>query len=238
MRNLSVFAAGSLRIVWPELMSLFMQQSGHTVTTDYGPAGLLLQRIEQGEPCHLFASANSAHPQKLLDTGRALATSVFTHNSLCLSINPTLAAEKREWLDMLLDPTLRVATSTPLSDPSGDYAWQLFGLIEAASPTKGEELKRRAMPLVGGPESPAVPAGSMAASWLLESGQADLFIGYQSYSPLLKAEGKVVTLTLPAPWQIQADYAFAVCSKEAEALGEFLLTKAAQTIFYRAGFSR
>jgi len=236
MSDIRVFAAGSLRIVWPELMRLFKRQSRHTVTTDFGPAGLLLQRIEQGESCQLFASANSAHPQRLLAAGRALATRIFTHNSLCLSINPTLAAEKREWLDMLLDPTLRVATSTPRSDPAGDYAWQLFELIEASHPTKGEELKRRAMQLVGGPESPAVPAGKVAASWLLESGQADLFIGYQSYSPQLKAEGKVVTLPIPAPWQIQADYTFALCSGEAEALGEFLLTKEAKALFHRAGF--
>jgi hypothetical protein len=26
----------------------------------------------------------------------------------------------------LLDPPVRVATSTPGADPSGDYAWQLF----------------------------------------------------------------------------------------------------------------
>lgn len=236
MYSITVLAAGSLRVVWPRLMTAFERESGISVTTEFGPAGLLLQRIEQGEACDLFASANSAHPQTLVEKGQAIHTALFTHNQLCLSITATLAAQGRDWLDLLRDPHLRLATSTPLSDPSGDYTWQLFDRIEATHPGEGTALKQRAMPLVGGPQSTAIPAGELAASWLLNTKQAETFIGYQSYAPLLKEKGNLVTLSIPAPWQITADYAFAVCQERAQPLAAFLLSARAQQIFKDAGF--
>ncbi|WP_084110510.1 substrate-binding domain-containing protein [Erwinia typographi] len=238
MNALKVLAAGSLRVVWPKLMRAFEQESGLRVQTDFGPAGLLLQRIKHGEYCDLFASANTLHPQALIKTGKASATAVFTHNQLCLSVTPALAAENRSWLELLLDPSLRLATSTPLSDPSGDYTWLLFDRIEATHPTQGEALKQRALKLVGGPQSAAVPEGKLAAAWLLDSGQAEMFIGYQSYAPRLRAEGSAVCLSIPSPWQIKADYAFARCTENAARLADFLLSPQAQKLFQEAGFSQ
>lgn len=238
MNRIKVLAAGSLRRVWPTVTAAFERESGVTVTTEFGPAGLLLQRIEQGEGCDLFASANAAHPQTLVNKGSALTTALFTHNQLCLSVTAKLAAEGRDWLDLLLDPALRLATSTPLSDPSGDYTWQLFDRIEATHPGKGSALKRRAMPLVGGPRSAAIPAGELAANWLLNSGQAEMFIGYQSYAPWLEAGGNVVTLSIPEPWQVRADYGFALCQERARPLAAFLLSAQAKQIFEAAGFCR
>lgn len=62
-----VLAAGSLRRVWPQLMAHFPE----AVETQFGPAGLLRERIVSGEACDLFASANLAHPQALHVMGRA-----------------------------------------------------------------------------------------------------------------------------------------------------------------------
>lgn len=238
MNEITVLAAGSLRIVWPTLMTGFQQQSGSHVKTNFAPAGLLLQRIQQGESCDLFASANVSHPQTLLNGGKAKSVAIFTRNQLCLSITPELAKQNRSWLELLLDPALRLATSTPLSDPSGDYTWQLFDRIEASHRGEGDALKQRAIPLVGGPEKPSVPAGELAASWLLNTEQADMFIGYQSYAALLAATGSVVTVPIPAPWQVQADYAFACLTESARPLAEFLLSAKTQRILQEAGFSR
>lgn len=60
-----ILAAGSLRVVWPQLMTAFQADA----VCDFGPAGLLRERIEA---CDFFASANLAHPQALLESGRAL----------------------------------------------------------------------------------------------------------------------------------------------------------------------
>ncbi|EIY7504502.1 molybdenum ABC transporter substrate-binding protein, partial [Salmonella enterica subsp. enterica serovar Typhimurium] len=52
-----ILAAGSLRVVWPQLMAAFQADA----VCDFGPAGLLRERIEAGEACDFFASANLAH---------------------------------------------------------------------------------------------------------------------------------------------------------------------------------
>nr|WP_038381519.1 substrate-binding domain-containing protein [Pantoea sp. IMH] len=231
-----VLAAGSLRPVWPSLMAAFKTQSPATkIITAFGPAGLLRERIEQGEKCDLFASANRAHPQKLLLLGKALGVTIFTHNKLCLTLPAALA--QRDWLSLLADPALRIGTSTPLSDPSGDYTWQLFDRIEKQHQGLGEDLKRRALKLVGGADSLPVPPGELAATWLLKTGQADIFIGYQSYASLMAARADFVTLPVPSPYQVRADYAFALCHHAAQPLGDFLCSAEAREIFLEAGFS-
>lgn len=60
-----VLAAGSLKAVWPALMAYFPEP----VETRFGPAGLLRERIEAGEPCDLFASASEEHPQNCCTLG-------------------------------------------------------------------------------------------------------------------------------------------------------------------------
>lgn len=227
LMTFSVLAAGSLRAIWPKLAVAWKQP----VSVNFGPAGLLCERLKKGESCDLFLSANTAHPQSLLAENLALYSAVFTRNQLCLSVKETLAAD-RDWLALLSDPRLRVATSTPLSDPSGDYAWQLFDRMEEHYPGLGAALRKRAQPLVGGPNSPVVPAGESAAGWLLNRDRADIFIGYQSYA----APAGIAVITLPPPFQIRADYAFAVCHDKARPLANFLLSAEAQTILRQGRF--
>ena len=236
MNSIRVLAAGSLRLVWPELIAAFKASQQIDVETEFGPAGLLCQRIQQGESCHLFASANVAHPQTLLSSGRALSLALFTCNQLCLSVKTPLMTATTDWLELLSNPLLRVATSTPVSDPSGDYTWQLFTLIEQRYKGMGNALKDRALQLVGGADSAVVPAGEMAASWLLENDRADIFIGYRHYAMRLKNHKTITVLDIPSPFQIQADYALAVYHPEAQPLANFLLTVQAQKILQQAGF--
>ncbi len=70
MTCLTVLAAGSLRTALSPLLAEYSHLTGQQVRTEYGPAGLLRQRIEAGAPCDLFASANIAHPRRLLSSGR------------------------------------------------------------------------------------------------------------------------------------------------------------------------
>lgn len=235
MDRIRVLAAGSLRLVWPELASAFEELHSVALETQFGPAGLLRRRIELGEPCHLFASANVGHPHALLASGKARHSARFCRNQLCLSVKAELDTD-RSWLELLSDPALRVATSTPLSDPAGDYAWQLFDNIESHHAGVGSELKNRALQLVGGADSQAIPTGESAASWLLNSDLADIFIGYQSYAAEIQVRTNIRVITVPASYQIRADYEFAVCAACAQPLADFLLSKRAQMILQRAGF--
>lgn len=73
-----------------------------------------------------FASANLAHPQALLESGRALWVAPFTTNRLCLSVRAQAMREGEDWLSLLTRRDLRIGTSTAGCDPSGDYTQQLF----------------------------------------------------------------------------------------------------------------
>ncbi|WP_304165963.1 substrate-binding domain-containing protein [Lonsdalea britannica] len=235
-RPLQLLAAGSLRGVWPALMAAFEAKTGLKTQTAFGPAGLLRQRIEQGEPCDLFASANRHHTTALVMGGLALSATPLAVNRLCLTASASAAARSQDWLTLLLDPELRLATSTPGSDPSGDYAWQLFEQIERHCPGAAAELQAKALMLVGGPTSTPVPEGHMAAAWTLQSGQADLFVGYASYAPRLRLIPGIHVFSLPDDQNIRADYTFALCRSEAQPLAEFLSSAVARQLLLDGGF--
>lgn len=196
MRNLQVLAAGSLRDVWKMLMTAFHAESGLTANTLYGPAGLLRQRIEQGEICDLFVSADLQHPEKLRQQGLADHTGHFTNNRLCLTAKRDCVIEQDDWLSLLLREDLRLGTSTPLCDPAGDYTLLLFDHIEQHHPGCGDALRQRAIAMVGGPGSLPVPAGDLAAQWIITTGHAELFIGYASYAPRLARFSQLTFLPL------------------------------------------
>ncbi|SMG45267.1 molybdate ABC transporter substrate-binding protein [Cedecea sp. NFIX57] len=231
--SLQILAAGSLRRVWQPLMATFEQETGLLTETQFGPAGLLRARIEAGENCSLFASANMAHPHTLLEQGKARAVQRFAGNALCLTAAAYCVEEQSTWLTLLSNPALRIGTSTPGSDPSGDYTWQFFARFEAEF---GIALQPRALALVGGPDTQAVPDGRLAAQWLIASGQADLMIGYRSYSAALKAHRELRVFEIPTPYNIQADYGLAVCDERAEPLRAFLVSDAARQILRDYGF--
>ncbi|MGN5899463.1 substrate-binding domain-containing protein, partial [Klebsiella pneumoniae] len=83
--TLTLLAAGSLRSAFLPLVAHFRQHTGLAVDAQFGPAGLLRERIEAGAPCAVFASANAAHPQALLQAGLAQECQGFAGNQLMLT---------------------------------------------------------------------------------------------------------------------------------------------------------
>lgn len=231
--SISMLAAGSLRLAFTPLLKQFSQLTGIEVAVQYGPAGLLRERIEAGEPCALFASANRAHPQHFLQTGKAHEVHTFSGNQLCLTTQ-----ESGDWLELLSDPMLRMGTSTPGCDPSGDYTWALFDKLEQFKPGLGQQLRERALPLVGGRDTLSVPAGELASAWILRQGFADVFIGYAHYGNALSGQSDIRCVPIPAEHNIQCEYQLAVLdnSSEVELLVEFILGHQGQEFMQAAGF--
>ena len=234
--RLHLLAAGSLRPVWPALMAAFSAQSGIATETVFGPAGLLRHRIEQGEACALFASASLQHTEALLQQRLVSESRLFAANRLCLTARADIVTAGDNWLSLLQRPTLRLATSTPLSDPCGDYTWQMFAALERYYPGLGKELRQRAQTRVGGPDSLALPPGAIAAHWLLTHHHADLFIGYASYAPRLTTFPALKVFDIPADVNVVAHYGYAVCQPSARPLGDFLRSDTAQTLLLQQGF--
>jgi len=223
-----VLAAGSLKPVWPLLMTQFTG----TVRTDYAPAGLLRERIEAGEACDLFASASEVHATTLLNSGHALAVMPFATNRLCLTVRSDLMLPGDDWYSLLTRQSLRLATSTPVADPSGDYAQILFTRMGDV----GDAVRHRAQALVGGPDTVPIPAGRLAADWIIQQDQADLFIGYASYRAALSQIDGLSVIDIPATFNPIAHYTCAVISPEARKLAEFLVSEQAKVVLQQAGF--
>jgi molybdate transport system substrate-binding protein len=139
-----VYAAGSLR----EALTEVARAQGGAVALTFGAAGLLRERIERGEPAQVFASADLRQPQRLAEQGGWTAPVVFTRNSLCALVAPSVHTSPAELLDTLLDPAVRVGTSTPLCDPSGDYAWTLFAQADAVHDGARAQLEAKALQLL------------------------------------------------------------------------------------------
>ena len=152
-------AAGSLRAALAEVAQTFTRGAGGTtVTQTYAPSGLLRQRIAGGEPFEVFASANMEHPEAV-GRERNRPTVLFARNALCAITRQGLEVTPDTLLDRLLDPAIRLGTSTPRADPAGDYAFALFARAEALRPGAKATLEGKALLLTGGPDSPRPPAG-------------------------------------------------------------------------------
>lgn len=231
---LYVLAAGSLKRAFVPLCQRFSAITGIPVAVNFGPAGLLRERIEAGERCDLFASANTAHPQALFNSGQAQALQTFAFNQLNLTARRNEKTEKADWLSLLADPTLRLGTSTPGCDPSGDYTWQLFAQIEKQHPDIA--LKQKAAMLVGGRDTLALPEGEIASAWLIRNDYTDLFIGYAHYAQALKSADDLRMVAIPASFQPRCEYKLAQLSDRAQTLAEFVLAAEGQAFLREAGF--
>ena len=238
-----VFAAGSLRGPLTEAAKAFEASAGGApVALTFGASGLLLDRIKAGADAQVFASANMAHPQALSAAGSFGPTQVFTRNALCALVRPGLAVDSTNLVATLLRPDVKLGTSTPKADPSGDYAFEMFQRVDnAGAPAgSGAALAAKALQLTGGPTSPPPPADRNVYGVLVASGQADVFITYCTNAVVARREQPQLQVVDIAPAiNVAADYGLAVrkdASPAAQAFAAYLLSPAGQAILRKAGF--
>lgn len=244
MRRVKVFAAGSLAAPLNQVATTVRRESNITLELTFGPSGTLRERIERGEVVDLFASANMDHPRALTAAGIGGPTSMFTRNALCAFGRAGVALSPETMLDRLLDPTLKVATSTPVADPAGDYAWLLFRKADAIRPGAYATLDAKALKLAGGavvtPTPPAVPAGRNATAFYLEAGTADVFLYYcWGQGAVLRDAPSTTATALPPTLAVRADYGLTVmknAAPDASQVAAFILSPQGQQIFKDAGF--
>jgi ABC-type molybdate transport system substrate-binding protein len=87
------------------------------------------------------------HPHALAQAGKSGPVVLFARNRLCALVRPGLAVDPANLLDRMLDPAIKLGTSTPKSDPSGDYAWEVFGKADRIKPGAGAACTARARSL-------------------------------------------------------------------------------------------
>ncbi|MBV7431291.1 MULTISPECIES: molybdate ABC transporter substrate-binding protein [unclassified Acidovorax] len=235
-----VYAAGSLREAFTEIARDHEARTGQKVALTFGASGLLRERIEKGEAAQVFASADTDHPERLAARGGWRAPVVFTRNALCALTSEQISATPGTLLATLLRSDVRVGTSTPKADPSGDYAWALFRQADKIQPGAYAQLDAKALKLTGGADSPKPPAGRGTYAWVMDQRQADVFLTYCTNAVAAQAQvPRLRVVQLPPALQVGAAYGMAVradAPAAAQAFATALRQPAAQAVLRRLGF--
>lgn len=238
---LQVYAAGSLRGPLSEIASAYEAKTGSKLALTFGASGLLRERIEKGEPAEVFASADTQHPEKLASSGGSwLRPSLFVRNKLCALAAPAVKATPANLLEVMLDPAVKLGTSTPRADPSGDYTWELFRKTEQIRPGAYAALDAKALQLVGSTTAAQPPAGRLAYEWLMSEGRADLFLTYCTNAMAARKDAPHLgVVEVPAALQVAAAYGVTAKSDNAAATEfvRYVLSAPAQAVFSKFGFA-
>jgi len=233
----TVLAAGSLRGVVTDLATAG-NALGIEVRSDFGGSGLLRERIEKGEKADLFLSADLASPGKLQALGRTvLPVVVFARNRMCVVSRRSAEVTQANLVDRLLAKGVRVKTSAPVADPSGDYAWSIFDRIETVRPGAGAKLKEKAQANMT-VTAPSTAPGQSAAASLFAANLIDMSITYCSATASLEKEiPDLVSIEVPPALDPHPMYGLAVLSDRPEVLRlvVLLLSEEGQTIVARNG---
>jgi molybdate transport system substrate-binding protein len=161
-RELTVFAAGSLREAIGAIAEDFGAAHKLQIRTEFGPSGRMRERIGRGEQADLFASADIGHARTLVEQGRATVMAMFARNSICALAPEGLGLTEATIGDKLLDPATRIGIFTPKVDPLGDYT---------------VEVSHR---VIGAPAEGPQPRSGDAFADALQDGRVDLEIFYCS----------------------------------------------------------
>jgi len=241
---LRIYAAGSLTNAFVDIIKAFPSGSNSpasfAIFPVFGPSGLLRERIEHGEPADILASADMEQPRALARDHPGRFVIMFTRNRMCALGVARLGLTSDNLLDRMLDPAVRLATSTPHADPSGDYAWAVFARAEALRPGAAKALEAKALQLVGGPNTPPLVAGHGAVQGVFLANRADMMLTYCSGSdPVTREVPDLVSVPLPANLTVGPGYGLIVLTDQplAARFALFVLSEKGQAILSRHGFS-
>jgi molybdate transport system substrate-binding protein len=236
---LHIYAAGSLTGAFTDIVKAFPAAEGDVATPVFGPSGVLREKIEHGDRVDVFASADMTQPRTLARSHSGASVVMFTRNRLCALGRSSAGLTSDTLLDRLLDPSVRLATSTPGADPGGDYAWAVFARAEAVHPGAEAMLQAKAMKLVGGPNSVPLVAGRGAVQGIFLADRADVMLGYCSSSaPVMREIPGLVNVPLPPSLTVGPAYGLIVLSDQplATRFALFVLSEQGQEVLRQHGF--
>jgi molybdate transport system substrate-binding protein len=237
--SLHIYAAGSLTGAITDIVKAFPAAEGDVAAPVFGPSGVLREKIEHGDHVDVFASADMTQPRTLARSHSGSSVVMFTRNRLCALGRASAGLTSDNLLDRLLDPSVRLATSTPGADPGGDYAWAVFARAEAVHPGAEAILRAKAMKLVGGPNSVPLVLGRGAVQGIFLADRADVMLGYCSSSvPVMQEIPGLVNVPLPPSLTVGPAYGLIVLSDQplAARFALFVLSEQGQAILRQHGF--
>ena len=238
--DLRVLAAGSLKDAFTAIFADYSKQYGVGFASVWGPSGTLREKLQNGLEFDVFASAALAHAQALTDAGISGPSVLFTRNALCVVTTADRSIDTGNLVETLLKPETKIGTSTPVSDPSGDYTWEIFHRIDAAKPGAFKTLSEKAQQLIGGPASAPAINGRSPLLVALDERRIDLFIYYCSGArEIVKTSSNYKSIALPDELSVGPEYGLTVSRKAQPAAADFamyLLSPRGQATLKAYGF--
>jgi molybdate transport system substrate-binding protein len=148
---LRVAAAADLSAAFVEVGQAFEKQSGKKVTFSFGSTGLLAKQIEQGAPFDVFAAANAAFVDEVVERGACFGETKRPYAKGRIVIWAKDEAHLPKSIDDLRDPRFaRLALANPDHAPYGKAAEQALtkaGIWSAVRPRAvfGENVQQTFM---------------------------------------------------------------------------------------------
>jgi len=224
---LVVFAASSLTEAFQELEGAF--EASHPdidVQPTFAGSQVLRLQIEHGAPADVFASADPAHMEPLLDDGIVQAPQTFASNELAL-----IVPERDDAIESFadLDRARRVVVGAP-SVPVGRYT---RALLERALATHGDTFVSTVRGAIASEE-----LNVRLVRAKVQLGEADAAFVYRT--DVAHATG-IRSLPIPPELQQRAAYPIAVVARserrsEASAFVDFVRGVEGRAILERHGF--
>ena len=230
-RELTVFAASSLREAFAELGTVFEREHPRTkVIFSLAGSQELRTQIENGAPADVFASADWKHMQALVAARLASAPRKFASNEPVVVVPEDNPAGVKTLAD--LPRAQRIVVGAP-EVPIGAYTLRI---LQAASKRYGAAFGDAVQAHIVSREPNVRQALSKVAL-----GEADAAIVYRTDAQA--SRGRVVAISIPEELNAIAEYPVAVLehAKEVELAREFvdfLLSPAGQVTLARFGFRR
>jgi molybdate transport system substrate-binding protein len=238
--DIKVMAAGSLKDPFTAIFADFIRQYGGSFAPVYGPSGGLRERLQKGEAFDVFASAALPHAQALTDAGISGPSILFARNALCAVTEASRPLVSGNLIETLLKPDIKFGTSTPISDPAGDYTWEMFHKIDALKPGAFGMLSQKAQQLFGGPTTTAPIQGKPRLLVALDDHEIDLFIYYCSGAQqIVRDSDKYKSVALPPELAVGPEYGLTVSRKAQPAAADFamyMMSPQAQATLKSFGF--
>jgi len=243
--DLRVLAAGSLKRPLTVIAKEFEKTHTAHVELVFGPAGALRDRIIGGEAFDLYVTAAFPQAQTLTERGLARTSVLLARNKLCAPVPDDSPIASETLVPALLKPETRPGTSTPNTDPAGDYTWTFFQRIDQDHPGAFAALTAKARMLFGGVPKRSDASTENAPAPLtraLDDHTVDLLILYCSgaMSTAEQSAGKYRVFELPPLYTVDAEYGLTLSTRASSSAIDFflaMLSPNGQATLRRFGFT-
>lgn len=117
----NAYVAAGLKKPMDVVIAKYANETGITVTPNYGPSGGLYTQISQGQPCDLYYSADYALIEKLEKEGKVAESEKFMKEFVVMTVSKTGKAKGITKAADLTKENIVVAVADP-SAPVGVYS--------------------------------------------------------------------------------------------------------------------